>query len=234
MSEIHPTMQRVYEMTKQGQSELGRSLNLSPQNIKNWEKRGISKEGLNLVTETFNLSADWVLTGDGSPYKNRPTVDELRKRIDEVRNGDLSVQDTELFEDIKNDVPVISWVAAGSWTEINPTTLDDVIEYLPRPRHLSHKGFALIIKGRSMWPEFKPNEIIFVEPMYDVFSLKDGDLVVVSCNDDSEATFKQLVIGETSDDIYLKPLNPEWPEQRLQPMGECRLVGKVIGKYVGY
>ena len=171
MNEMHPTMRRVYEMTKQGQSELGRFLNLSPQNISNWEKRGISKDGLKLIAETFNLSTDWVLTGDGSPYKNKPTID---------------------------------------------------------------KGFALIIKGRSMWPEFKPNEIIFVEPMCDVCSLKDGDLVVVSCNDDSEATFKQLVIGETSDDVYLKPLNPEWPEQRLQPMGECRLVGKVIGKYVRY
>nr|WP_227504785.1 S24 family peptidase [Moraxella bovoculi] len=41
-------------------------------------------------------------------------------------------------------------------------------------------------------------------------------------------------MGETESDMYLKPLNPDWPEQKILPMGECRLVGKVVGKWVRY
>ena len=41
-------------------------------------------------------------------------------------------------------------------------------------------------------------------------------------------------MNENSDEMYLKPLNPDWPEQRMVPMGECRLVGKVVGKMVEY
>lgn len=83
-------------------------------------------------------------------------------------------------------------------------------------------------------PEFKPEDIIYVEPMVGLFSLKDSDLVVVQCNDDTEATFKQLVLGEKSSDMYLRPLNPDWYEQKMLPMGDCNLVGKVVGKYVEY
>ena len=85
-----------------------------------------------------------------------------------------------------------------------------------------------------MLPEFKPDEIIYVEPDITPWDLKDGDLVVVQCNDDTDATFKQLVMGDGHNDMYLKPLNPDWHEQRLTPMGECNLVGIVDGKYTRY
>ena len=32
----------------------------------------------------------------------------------------------------------------------------------------------------------------------------------------------------------IKPLNPEWLNQEIRPMNECRLVGVVDGKYVRY
>lgn len=103
--------------------------------------------------------------------------------------------------------------------------LDDVITRIPRLPHLSPRAFGLIIQGRSMLPRFKPGDTIYVEPNITPWDLKDGDLIVVHCNDAKEATFKQLVIGETSDDMYLKPLNPDWHEQKMVPMGECTLVG---------
>lgn len=170
----------------------------------------------------------------------KPTIDQLRQQIADMQNPThegITFQDAELvsMSDNSDKVPVISWVAAGSWSNIEEVCLDDVaIKWLSRPARLSKRGFALTVKGRSMLPEFKPEDIIFVEPETGFLMLKDGDLVVVSCNNDTEATFKQLVIGETSDDMYLKPLNPEWHEQRMMPIGECNLVGKVIGKYVEY
>ena len=58
-----------------------------------------------------------------------------------------------------------------------------------------------------MLPKFDPDDIIYVEPETGLLALKNNDLVVVQCNGDTEATFKQLVMGEKSDEMYLRPLN---------------------------
>ncbi len=203
---------------------------------------------LNDLARVLSVSADWLATGEGSmtadalPQANKSNIlDGLRAQIAAMQTSGVltdeqvhDIVDTVRVAMPANDVPLISWVAAGSWSSVEPVTLDDAIGYYPRPRNLSADGFALKVRGRSMWPEFKPDDIIYVEPNISTLALKDGDLVVVQCNDDTEATFKQLVLGETESDMYLKPLNPDWPEQKMLPMGECRLVGKVVGKLVEY
>lgn len=164
----------------------------------------------------------------------RPSLDELKLKAEAIKAKDTQ---SDILS-MARPVPVLSWVAAGSWSESNAVGVDDASDWLPRPLGLSEQGFALIVRGESMLPEFRPDDYIYVEPNISVISLKNGDLVVVQKADGSqaEATFKQLIIGETSDDMYLKPLNPNWHEQKMLPMtqDEWQLVGKVIGKYVKY
>lgn len=241
-------IERIIEATGKTPAEIAKAINASPQNVNNWQKRGISKKGAQEIAKVFNLSIDWILTGQGSPSNNAApqadktdVLEDLKAQIAALQNGGIltdeqahGIVDTVRIVMPANDVPLISWVAAGSWSEVTPVTLDDALGYYPRPRNLSADGFALKVRGRSMWPEFRPDDIIYVEPNISTLALKDGDLIVVQCNDDTEATFKQLVLGETESDMYLKPLNPDWPEQKMLPMGECRLVGKVVGKLVEY
>lgn len=203
---------------------------------------------LNDLARVLGVSADWLLTGQGSITADTPPqaeksniINDLKAQIEAMQSGGVltAEQAHEIVDTVRvamptNDVPLISWVAAGSWSEVSPVTLDDALGYYPRPRNLSADGFALKVRGRSMWPEFRPDDIIYVEPNVSTLAFKDGDLIVVQCNDDTEATFKQLVLGETESDMYLKLLNPDWPEQKMLPMGECRLVGKVVGKLVEY
>lgn len=239
MNDTHPTMARVFEQTGLEPSALALKINASPQNVTNWSKRGISKKGAMDVSRVFGLSLDWVLTGEGEVKK--PTQSDLMQQIKDIQNG-FSDKDNQMPQGTKgarmvstpNTVPILSWVAAGSWSNTEAVTMDDVIGEAPRPPNLSRHGFALRVQGRSMLPKFEPDDIIYVEPQTGLFALKDSDLVVVQCNDDTEATFKQLVIGETFDDMYLKPLNPDWHEQKMLPMGDCNLVGKVVGKYVEF
>lgn len=200
------------------------------------------------IAKTTGVSADWLIKGQGEMLekKRRPSVAELKEQIKymqaQMRDSFASAntttpQDTKKVpaeHGMDGMVPVISWVAAGSFSDVIPVTIDDVIEWIPKPEHLSSRAFGLVIQGRSMWPEFKPNEIIYVEPEISPWELIDGDLVVVHCNDDKQATFKQLVLGDSLDDMYLKPLNEDWPDQKIVPMGECELVGLVDSKYVRY
>lgn len=127
-------------------------------------------------------------------------------------------------------VPVISWVAAGSFEPIETVLRDvEVDEYLPPIRECGKNGYGLVVVGNSMKPDFKPGDRIYVNPDIQTFDLCTDDLVIIACCGESEATFKKLIIeGGVK---YLQPLNPDWPEQIIRLTEDCRLVGKVVGLY---
>lgn len=205
-------------------------------------ERGESKSSTKLIelATLFQVDPVWLATGDGEML-TKPSPSDLMQKIKDIENG--GARDSSIapkgtvnapMADVSDEVPILSWVAAGSWSNVEAVTFDDAIGKVSRPKNLSKNGFALIVRGESMLPKFDPDDIIYVEPQTGLFALKNNDLVIVQCNDDTEATFKQLVLGETSEDMYLRPLNPNWHEQKMLPMGDCNLVGKVVGKYVEY
>lgn len=127
-------------------------------------------------------------------------------------------------------VPVISWVQAGAWTGIDCVPEGtEFEEWLPPNKDCGPRGYALVVKGLSMFPKFEPEDRIYVNPDIQTFDLQTDDLVIVSCAGDSEATFKKLIIE--GGNKYLQPLNPDWPEQIIKLTEDCRLVGKVVGLY---
>lgn len=195
---------------------------------------------IEVLSKFLGVNFNWLAAGQGEK-ESKPSPSELMQKIKDIENGGardsrIAPKDTVNVPIAENsdEVPILSWVAAGSWSNVEAVTFDDAIGKVSRPNNLSKNGFALIVRGESMLPKFDPEDIIFVEPETGLLALKNNDLVIVQCNDDTEATFKQLVLGETSEDMYLRPLNPNWHEQRMMPMGDCNLVGKVVGKYVEY
>lgn len=238
---MDPSMLRLQEIAgTDKKSKIALDLNVGASTVTNWAKRGVSKEGALAAAEKYNADANYILSGSSPTL----TVSDLKAKMKTMQSSGApntpSPSDPEGTQRVPVDygmdgyVPVISWVAAGSFSDVMPVTIDDVIDWIPRPQHLSKRAFGLIIQGRSMWPEFKPDEIIYVEPEITPWDLKDGDLVVIHCNDDKQATFKQLIIGDSPEDMYLKPLNPEWPDQKIVPMSECMLVGIVDSKVTRY
>lgn len=185
------------------------------------------------IAKLLNVDPYWLVTGEGdAKVASSSELDALKTELADLQNA---VEADGVFG--AQNVPVISWVAAGSWSETTASTFDDASEWLARPAGLSKKAFALIVRGESMLPEFQPDDYIYVEPKTQVSSLKDGDLVVVQKIDDPQATatFKQIFIGKKGEDVYLKPLNPDWHEQKMLKLtDQWQLVGKVVGKYVKY
>lgn len=70
--QIHESMERLYRLVEQEKSQLAKTLNVAPQTVSNWEDRGISKKGLELITNAFpGINANYILTGSGvSLYKS--------------------------------------------------------------------------------------------------------------------------------------------------------------------
>jgi len=127
-------------------------------------------------------------------------------------------------------IPVISWIRAGTWTTIDSIPMDtEFAEWLPPNPKCGKNGYGLIVRGESMSPRFEPEDRIYVNPDIPVSDLKTGDLVIVACEGEKEATFKKLVIE--TDGMYLEALNPKWHEKIMELHEGCKLVGKVVGLY---
>lgn len=196
-------------------AKLARMIGVSRPTIGNWIEGKSAPTGENLTNLANALKVDpnWLMSGKESQARFDNNVD-ISQRIP--------------FEG--RPVPVISWVAAGSFGPIATVLKDaEVDEYLPPIKECGKNGYGLVVTGISMSPKFEPEDRIYVNPDFQVSDLKTGDLVIVSCTGDNEATFKQLIIEGTTK--YLKPLNPKWDEQIIKLTEDCRLVGKVVGLY---
>lgn len=211
---MHPQMERLYlaarELRKvQGQSELARALNTSPQAIHNWESRGVSKQGMLLAQRIIGCSASWLETG----------------------KGPMSLSESPSATPVElgaHRIPMISYVQAGVWTEISdPYTSGDADEWLLTALELSDCSFALEIKGDSMLPEFKPGDRVIVDP---VIAPQPGDYVVAK-NGEEEATFKKYRprgMNERGDVVFeLVPLNEDYPSMRSD-LTPIRIVGTMV------
>ena len=136
--------------------------------------------------------------------------------------------------DAEGLVPLISWVAAGSWSTIECRDMENVVEkWLLCPEKHSPDTYALRVSGISMQNmhsplSFEEGDIIFVDPTLEA---ENKSCVVAYNARDNETTFKQLIIDEMGKK-YLVPLNPNWPEQSLPVDDQVRVIGVVIGKWV--
>ena len=196
-------------------AKLARMIGVSRPTIGNWidGKSAPTGENLTNLANALKVDPNWLMSGKESQARLDNNVDVSQKIPFDGR-----------------PIPVISWVAAGSFEPIETVLRDaEVDEYLPPIKECGRNGYGLIVTGISMSPKFEPEDRIYVNPDFQVIDLKTGDLVIVSCAGDNEATFKQLIIeGATK---YLKPLNPKWDEQIIKLTEGCRLVGKVVGLY---
>ena len=145
------------------------------------------------------------------------TPEYLRFGISDNTNSNVAPGPT-----LKAAVPLISWVQAGAWSEINEIKAYDAERYLC-PVNCSDLTFALKVQGVSMEPKFYDGDLIFVDPEAECIH---GSYVVARLDDNNEATFKQLIIE--SGQKFLKAANPNWPEQLIPINGNCTLVGKVV------
>lgn len=121
--------------------------------------------------------------------------------------------------------PVLSWVQAGTMTNVEAVDKSQVEEWLPIPDGDCEKCFYLKVQGLSNYPEFHEGDYILVDPTLPFGDMNSGDIIVVRKFDD--ATFKRLVI-EPDGIKYLQAINPEF-KPNIIPLDEnCEFVGEVV------
>ena len=120
--------------------------------------------------------------------------------------------------------PVLSWVQAGNFTNVESVDMTQVEEWLPLPVECTN-CFYLKVQGISNSPDFIEGDYILVDPDVYYSDMLSGDMIVVRKFED--ATFKKLVI-ETDGSKYLQALNPEFKPNIIPLDEDCHFVGQVV------
>jgi len=194
------------------QQQVADAIGVSKTSVIYWEKdENLPKhDSLMALAQILGVTSDYLLHGKHG--------DSLDKNV------------TSLFPIAGRLVPVISWVQAGTWTTADSVPMGTQFkEWLPPNPKCGKNGYGLIVVGESMSPDFRPSDKIYVNPDFQISDLKTGDLVIVACDGETEATFKKLIVE--SNGMYLEPLNPKWHEKIIPLREGCKLIGKVVGLY---
>lgn len=146
------------------------------------------------------------------------TLGELLSGVSDVILGTATASyaiNVEPIASSRLQYPLISWVQAGTWSEIVDAYPrgDGECSLFAQNQHGPHT-FALRIVGDSMEPEFREGDVIFVDP--DV-APKAGSYVVAK-NNEEEATFKKYRSrgkdAEGNEVFELVPLNENYATLR--------------------
>ncbi|HHB0831530.1 TPA: LexA family transcriptional regulator [Acinetobacter baumannii] len=201
---LHQRIKQKLDEKKLKAADLARATKKSPVAAKKWLD-GVSvptADNLKVIAKFLDVSDDWLLYGG----KEEPKIDNNVSRK------------------VASLAPVLSWVQAGTFTNVQSVDLSMVEEWLPLPDECTN-CFYLKVQGVSNQPDFLEGDYILVDPDVYYSDMQSGDMVVVRRFED--ATFKKLVI-ETDGSRYLQALNPKF-EPNIIPLDEhCYFVGQVV------
>ncbi|CAI0836278.1 Uncharacterized HTH-type transcriptional regulator CBU_1416 [Serratia proteamaculans] len=195
------------------QLQLAKAVGVSRVSVTKWET-GVTQpdgENLHVLARVLSCKPEWLLYGRGEPQ----TLDDTKLK---------TITATPF------NVPVISSVQAGSWTDsYSSARISDVIRWCSTTVNVSDDAFGLDVRGESMTnpngsPTIPEGSTVIVEPHYGSVEELSGKIVVAMINGSSEATIKKLVIDGPNK--YLMPLNPNFKPIEID--GSCRIIGRVV------
>lgn len=216
-------MTRLYEAAQmlrglQGQSEVARALNASPQTINNWEARGMSKAGMIHAQEVLGCSATWLATGKGDMlHGGHPVMVQVR----------IAEKDDQDFVQIPMVKLRLQAGVTGFQTEPERRdggTLGMRRNWVERHGFDPSKLYAIQVRGASMEPTLYEDDVVIINTAD--LKLVDGN--VYAFNYEGEAVVKRL-----SRDGGLWWLTSDNPDQRkfhrksIQG-SECIVIGRVV------
>lgn len=208
---------------------LAEKLEVKEGTINAWKSRGRIAKPEIIIAKCRGLSSDWLLTGTGPMFTNPPNQPSEASTSNPPINAVPYTPEPSNVgpcNPVKGHVPLISWVQAGTWTDIiDNYQPGDAEKWIPTAKKHGRNAFALVVHGDSMSPRFPEGCEIVVDPSE---RAENNAFVVARINGDM-ATFKQLVIdgGRT----YLKPLNERYkiidvtgqPLEIIGPVKELRI-----------
>lgn len=197
---IHTLIKEKRKARKLTQKQLAKAVGVSHVTISQWESGVTSPKGMYIgqLAKALGITLDEFTYGSSSNVEAGP--------------------------DLRGKVPLISWIQAGNWLEME-TSQAEASEYYAHTANVGPRAFALRVRGDSMTSytggkSIPEGSIVIVDP--DV-PAENGKVVIARLDDTSEATLKQLVID--GGQKMLKPFNHSYPVTPVN--GNCTVIGVV-------
>jgi SOS-response transcriptional repressor LexA len=202
------------------QRALGKKIGYSGSAISQWESGDthpdlIRRAALEMAAGILRVSVNKLLTGRDDERADVPPG--LKAAPEDVRN-----------------IPLISLVQAGYSREGDDPYprgegAGSILVDADLAQSLSRLVFALEITGESMLDEFRPGDIVIIDPM---IKPQPGDYVVAKVDGDSKATFKKYRsrgTGMNGEPIFeLVPLNPDFATITVSADNPGRIIGTMM------
>lgn len=164
-------------------------------------KRRIGDDMIEVIERAFRLPAGWLNGYIDSILSNTNSGPEIRR------------------------APLLKWDQLKTWQEfVKNFSSNRDEDWMPCPQKFSENTFASQVRGVSMEPRYSDEDIIFIDP--DLVPLHGNNVIAKI---DNETLFRNLIIE--GDKKFLRPLNPDWPEQKLIPVDQASIIGVVSGKF---
>lgn len=181
----------------------------------------IRSSNLRRAAQFVNRSVEFLLEGADDPSE-----------VSEGVRGTVGYA-TGITWDVRQ-VPVISYVQAGSWSEASDPYprgqgFDQVGVDASLAKSLSRVAFGLAIEGRSMEPDFIAGDVVIIDPH---IAPHPGDFVVAKLDREEQATFKKYRdrgADSAGQPIFeLVPLNHDYPTLRVDADNPGHVVGVMV------
>lgn len=161
----------------------------------------------------MGYSIPWLLSGEGN-----------------MKMSDYVLEEAMPFK-IKGKIPLVGETAAGPgsiYSDNDMPRLNEATEFIPRPANIKDPlAYAVrisSINGDSMFPAYKPQEILIVSPTATVLN---NDKVVVKLKD-GQIMFK--IYKCAGDNIELISVNPAY-KPIVIPATDLMFAHKVVGSW---
>lgn len=169
---MHPSLQRLLDLSGKNQEDLARALDESPQTITNWKSRGVSKSGAIKASALFNVSTNWILKGENQP-------DEFQSAKVISWDSETNVDDDEAEIPFYKDFLVSCGVGTVPQIISNETKKLRLSKSTLRSYGVSESNaYALTAYGDSMSPVINDKAVVYVDVGRTY--IQDGKIYAVS------------------------------------------------------
>ena len=173
-----------------------------------WEtgKANPTLKNLLIVADFLRVPVGWLAGEKGSDPRKRKTTPRITRPIPLITPKSAAVRKGEAARQGKG-----------------------VVSILHTDTMVSNKSFALKIEDRSMEPELRVGDIVFIDPDVPPFP---GDFVVAQLPGIDEAVIRkyrpQATLPTEYPDVELVPLNADWPDIMLNVDNPGCVIGPVV------
>lgn len=187
------------------------------------KQRGLTQSDIASALHVVQAAVSQWETGRVTPEADKISqlADVLGVSID-VLMGKQEPTETKSGTGIK--IPVLGKVQAG----IPTSAISEILDYEEIPADMAARGeyFGLLVRGDSMSPDLKDGDVVIVRCQEDV---ENGEMAIVAVNGDN-ATVKKVY--KATQGITLVPINPAYDTKMYTNNEILRLPVEIRGKVV--